>query len=96
MTDAGAGDEVVHEPAADRFVLQRGGQEIGELTYRRTEGCAALLHTEVRPDLRGQGLARRLVFAAAHWARTEHLKLTPVCGYTRVVLARSDEFRDVL
>ena len=96
MTNVNAGDEVVHEPSADRFVLQRGGQEIGELTYRRTEGRAALLHTEVRLDLRGQGLARTLVLAAVQWARAEHLTLTPVCGYTRVVLTRSGEFRDVL
>jgi predicted GNAT family acetyltransferase len=89
-------DDVVHDAAASRFVLRRGGQEIGELTYRRTGDRAALLHTEVRPDLRGRGLARRLVLATVHWARAEQLKLTPVCWYTRVVLERSGEYRDVL
>jgi predicted GNAT family acetyltransferase len=54
------------------------------------------LHTEVRPDLRGKGLARALVVAAVQWARAERLKLTPLCWYTRVVLERADEFHDVL
>jgi predicted GNAT family acetyltransferase len=96
MTDTNAVDDVVHDAAANRFVLHRGGQQIGELTYRRTGDVAALLHTEVRPDLRGQGRARTLVLAAVHWARAERLTLTPVCWYTRLVLERSDEFRDVL
>lgn len=96
MTDTKTDTAVVHHAAEHRFVLQRAGQEIGELTYQRTDGRAALLHTEVRPDLRGKGLARQLVLAAVDWARAEPLKLTPVCWYTKVVLERSDEFRDVL
>lgn len=87
---------VVHQPDAHRFVLTHQGAEVGELTYRQSAGRAALLHTEVQPRLRGRGLARELVVAAAQWARTEKLKLTPVCWYTRVVLERGDEYRDVL
>ena len=87
---------VVHEPAADRFVLQHQGQEVGELTYRRDGSRVALLHTEVQPHLRGRGLARRLVLATVDWAREQKLTLEPVCWYTRVVLERSDEYRDVL
>jgi predicted GNAT family acetyltransferase len=96
VADTDVLDDVVHDRDASRFVLRRGGQEIGELTYRYGEGRAALLHTEVRPDLRGHGLARQLVIAAVAWARAEQLTLVPVCWYTRVVLERSDEFRDVL
>jgi predicted GNAT family acetyltransferase len=96
VTATSAADDVVHDPAASRFVLRHGDQEIGELTYRRTGDRAELLYTEVRPDLRGRGLGRRLVDAAVRWARAERLKLTPVCGYTRVVLERTAEYRDVL
>jgi predicted GNAT family acetyltransferase len=96
MSDTDLQNEVVHDRGASRFILRRGGQEIGELTYRCRDGRAALLHTEVRPELRGQGLARELVQAAVRWARAEQLKLTPLCWYTRVVLERSDAFSDVL
>ena len=96
MSDTDLPNEVVHDRRASRFILRRGGQEIGELTYRCSDGRAALLHTEVRPDLRGRGLARELVNAAVDWARAEQLKLTPLCWYTRVVLERSDAFSDVL
>lgn len=93
---AHAGYEVVHEPEAARFVLRHAQAEVGDLTYRVTGARAALLHTEVQPRLRGQGLARDLVLAAVEWARAERLKLDPLCWYTRVVLERSDEYRDVL
>lgn len=94
--DTNATTEIVHDASASRFILQRDGTEIGELTYQRRDGRAALLQTYVRPDLRGQGSARALVLAAVDWARTEHLKLTPLCWYTQVVLERGDEFLDVL
>lgn len=87
---------VVHEPAGDRFVLRHRGQDVGELTYQLAGSRASLLHTEVQPELRGQGLARDLVLAAVDWARAEKLTLAPVCWYTRVVLERSTEFKDVL
>lgn len=87
---------VEHDAADHRFVLRHDAREVGELTYQLTGTRAALLHTEVEPRLRGQGLARSLVLAAVDWARAEHLTLAPVCWYTRVVLERSDEFRDVL
>ena len=87
---------VVHEPAADRFVLRHQGLEVGELTYRLNGRRAALLHTEVQPHLRGRGLARTLVLATVDWAREQKLTLEPVCWYTRVVLERTDEYRDVL
>jgi uncharacterized protein len=93
---ADAVHEVVHEPEADRFVLRHGGREAGELTYQRAGNRAALLHTEVLPQLRGQGLARQLVLASVQWARAEKIRLTPVCWYTKVVLERSSEFVDVL
>ena len=87
---------IVHVPAERRFVLQHQGTEAGELTYAVSGGRAALLHTEVRPALRGRGLAHELVLATVAWARGEGLKLTPMCSYTRVVLERSAEFEDVL
>jgi predicted GNAT family acetyltransferase len=91
-----AGFEVVHLPDEERFALRQQGAEVGELTYHVTAGRAALLHTEVRPALRGRGLAHQLVTATVEWARAEGLKLTPVCWYTKVVLERSGQYRDVL
>jgi predicted GNAT family acetyltransferase len=94
MTDAAF--SVLHLPDQQRFVLRQQGREVGELAYQVSDGRAALLHTEVDPVLRGKGLALQLVRATADWARAEGLKLTPVCWYTRVVLQRSAEFKDVL
>ena len=45
-------------------------------------------YVEVAPELRGTGLGRQLVEAAVDWARAENLKIVPICGYARAVIAR--------
>lgn len=55
----------------------------GELIYRSDGDKLILVHAEVAPALRGQGVAGRLVQAAVDRARTSGETLAPWCGYTR-------------
>jgi predicted GNAT family acetyltransferase len=55
-----------------------------------------IMHTEVVPRLRGGGLARALVDAAAAWAREQKLKVLPRCSYARIVLLRSPAYADLV
>jgi len=86
-------NEIHHEDGA--FFIEEGGRRIAELGYRLAGGTATIYHTWVEPSLRGGGEARRLVDAAAQWARAENIKLSPACSYVRALFTRSREFDDV-
>ena len=73
---------VLDEVDSSRFVFSDDALD-GELTYRAERDRLVLLHAEVAPRLRGEGLAGHLVRAAVDRARTSGETITPVCGYTR-------------
>lgn len=53
-------------------------------------------HTIVKEELRGMGIARRLVDRVVEYARAEDLKIIPECSYAVKVLTTNDEYKDVL
>jgi hypothetical protein len=89
-------DEVQHRDG--EFVIERHGQRVAELTYRRApDGTRFVIdHTEVDPSLRGQGVARRLLDAAVAWARASGQRIVPSCPYARAEFARDASLHDVL
>lgn len=82
MSEPGGPLDVVDEPARERFVIDLDGKE-AFLQYRLNGNRLILIHTEVPEELGGQGLAGRLVRAAADRATREHLTVVPVCPYAR-------------
>ena len=74
---------------AQEFILRVDGERLGSLDYTRPEaGVMRIEYVEVAPELRGSGLGRQLVQAAVDWAREGDLKIVPICGYARAVIAR--------
>lgn len=53
-------------------------------------------HTIVKEELRGMGIARKLVDRVVEYAREEDLKIIPQCSYAVKVLTTNDEYKDVL
>jgi len=53
-------------------------------------------HTEVKPRNKGKGYGRKLVEKAVEFARENKTKILPICSYTKSILLRNPEFRDVL
>lgn len=88
---------IEHEQHGDRgrYVLTVDGQE-AEMTYARLGDRMVIDHTYVPPSLRNRGLALALVTRAVEDARTQHLKIVPVCSYARAEIAAHAEWRDVL
>lgn len=86
---------VVHEPAARRFVVSVAGRE-AVADYELAGGTMILTHTFVPPELRGRGLAERLVRAALEHARGQGLRVDPACSYVATFLARHPEYGDLL
>ena len=79
------------------FKLTVGGQELGELHWRRRgPGKVDANHTLVHPAARGQGIARSLVDALAAWARDEKTKVIPSCWYVQEVFDTDPAFDDVV
>ena len=78
------------------FLMEQDGRQVGELHYQLYAGRMLITHTEVAPALRGGGLARELVDAAATWARAEKLKILPLCSYAGAVLQRNPAHADLL
>ena len=80
--------EVVHHPGNSRFVIAADGAE-ALLNYRMvTPTVVDFHHTWTPVELRGRGLAARLVAAGVAWARGEGLTIIPSCSYVAAWLQR--------
>lgn len=91
--------EIRHEDAPDRgaFSIERDGQRIAEQAYlRRDPQHIVIVHTEVDPSLRGQGVARRLLDTLVAWARATGTKVSATCPYAKKEFERDPSIRDVL
>lgn len=91
--------DIRHEEEGDLGAFYVPGPEgrLAELRYTRTSPETAVIeHTEVSSELGGRGVGRKLVEAAAVWARRTGTKLVPACTYARSVFERYPGLRDVL
>lgn len=87
--------EVQHQPEAQRFVVLTP-QGLALCSYRRDGDVLVLHHTEVPAALEGRGIAGALVAAALAWARSEGLRVRPVCSYVAAYMRRHPETQDLL
>ena len=79
------------------FFLERDGIRLAEMTYSRVnDGLVIIDHTLVDDQLRGLGVARKLLDTAVAWARTTHTKITATCPYAAAQFAKDASIRDVL
>lgn len=79
------------------FSLSRDGARLAEMTFTRTNpGLVIIDHTEVSDELRGQGVARKLLDAAVAWARETNTKFVPVCPYAKAQFDKDPSIGDVL
>ncbi|MES2697869.1 MAG: GNAT family N-acetyltransferase, partial [Verrucomicrobiota bacterium] len=64
--------------------------------YVRREGTMTMTHTFVPPELRGKGIAEKLVRAALDYARAEKLRVIPACSYVAMFIERHPEYKPLL
>ncbi len=94
MLDTMSG-EVRDNRERGRYELEIDG-EIAFATYRRDGDTVAIRHVEAPPRLRGTGAAGKLMDGIVALARTEGLKLRPLCSYAVAWLQRHPEHNDLL
>lgn len=90
--------EITHEPRSDggRYHLLVDEADAGEIDYRMDGDVRVFVHTGVRDEYEGQGLAGKLVQHALDDARSAGIKIGATCPYVRSYLERHPEDQDLL
>lgn len=79
--------DVIDNQAEQRFELAvEGGTAIA--AYRREGDRIIFTHTEVPPELEGQGIGSRLVAGALAQVRRAGLTVVPACAFVAAYLRR--------
>ena len=86
---------VRHNVGAQRFEAEVDGLlSVADYELRGTD--LVMTHTLVPPQLRGRGIAEKLVRVALEHARSERLRVVPACSYVGTFIERHPEFRPLL
>lgn len=93
--DAAARPVIQHRPEASRFEAAFDAG-VALCSYRRQGDTLLLTHTEVPPALEGRGVAAALVRATLDWARSEGLRVQPLCSYVAAYMRRHPETQDLM
>jgi len=78
------------------YAQDENGKVIAEITFPIENGIAVIDHTFVDPSLRGQGVAGKLMAAAAEDIRKAGLKAHPTCSYAVKWLGEHSEYSDII
>ena len=78
-----------HNPELSRYELEVDGL-LAFADYQRSGHRLVIHHVESDPALRGQGAAARLMEQVASTARSEGMRITPLCSYAAAWLKRND------
>ncbi|QSX30163.1 GNAT family N-acetyltransferase [Shewanella cyperi] len=76
---------IEHNPQDNCFLLPLEGFE-ARLEYRRSGDKINFTSTYVPPELRGRGVAEKLVRAGLQWARAQGLQIQASCWYVQKFL----------
>ena len=79
------------------FEAVEDGKEAGKMTYTWAGDTKFIIdHTEVNPDFNGKGVGKKLVMAAVEYARTNNLKIIPLCPFAKATFDKNPDLGDVL
>jgi predicted GNAT family acetyltransferase len=95
MTPSDAANNVKHNVAENRFEVETDGI-LSVADYQLRDGEMIMTHTFVPPELRGRGLAEKLVRAALEHARAKKLRVVPACSYVDAFIRRHAEFQSLV
>lgn len=87
---------VVFEAENRQSAAYDSDKQIGECQYNADRaGNWVIMHTGVRPEYNGRGIAKRLVESVIEAARECGAKIIPVCSYAQRMMNGKDEYKDV-
>ena len=90
---------ISHQQNGSKGVFYFEDNEIrkAQMTYSMAGPDKLIIdHTEVDASLKGQGVGYALVYAALDFARTNGIKIIPLCPFAKAVFNKRDDIKDVL
>lgn len=88
-------DSVVDNPAQQRFELEVSGHLAA--AYYKIEGdVITFVHTEVPPELGGQGVGSRLVKGALDQVRARGWKVVAQCPFVKAYIEKHADYQNLL
>lgn len=80
-----------------RFVIYDNDEFAGEMTYTWAGKEKFIIdHTGIEENFNGKGFAKQLVMEGVDFARTNNLKIIPLCPYAKKRFDKDESIRDVL
>lgn len=80
----------------NQFTMVDGSEELGFISYMENGDIMTIDHTEVSPELSGQGMGKELVGKVVEYARNNRKSVDPQCPYAKKVIEETEEYHDVL
>ncbi len=79
------------------FFVENEGNILAEMVYSMPLPDKMIIeHTEVSDELKGQHVGLQLVHTAVEYARTNNIKIVPLCPFANSVFKKKAEYADVL
>ena len=85
---------VTNDNQGSRFVMNVNGEEV-YLLYAEDKETIDLYSTYTPTQLRGQGLAAKVVHFAFEYAKEKNLKVIPTCWYVKKLLEKHPEYHKI-
>jgi uncharacterized protein len=85
-------EEIVHDAERSRYELRLDGEVAVVADYRRRDGELSFTHTVTAPELRGRGLAGRLVGHALAEAQRDGDAVLPYCWFVGEYIGQHREY----
>ena len=86
---------VRHNPAGSRYEAEVEGF-LAVAEYQLEGDRITFTHTFVPPELRGRGVAEKLVRTALDGARRENRRVVPQCSYVATFIRRNPEYQSLV
>ena len=83
--------EVTHNEADRRFEVWIDGY-LSKLDYIQDGKNFVITHVGVYPELRGQGVAGKIVEAGLQYAQQNSLRVVPMCSYAAAYIRRNPQY----
>lgn len=86
--------EVVHNQSENRFETWIDDL-LSKLDYIQDGKNFVITHVGVHPELRGQGVAGRIVEESLAYARENSLRVIPMCSYAAAYIRRNPQHTEL-